>query len=157
MNKMLKLLALTLTTAVLADTNPCYTQLMRTWYPSGTDAGVRIHYSVMPSSAGVELKAWHQSAAYYDLTFRTTTVNRGTTNSTTEFRPMTSAFSGALSSFVTAVATGTTTESSALKGIILPWSDLCNLRGNSGQIEMWVCEPGKTNVLSYGIVRVDSN
>lgn len=39
----------------------------------------------------------------------------------------------------------------------IPWTDLCNLRGNSGQIEMWICEPGKTNVLSYGLVRVDSN
>jgi hypothetical protein len=70
---------------------------------------------------------------------------------------MVSAVGGAIDALATALTTQTTTQTSAAKSIVLPWTDLCNLRGNSGQIEMWICEPGKTNVLSYGIVRVDSN
>jgi hypothetical protein len=143
--------------ATVADTNPCYTQKTQTVYPLGKDNGVRIYYDVKPSSAGVEIKAWHQSPAYYDLTFHFTEVNRGATNSTTEFRPMVSALGGAIEALATAVTTQTTTQTSAAKSITIPWTDLCNLRGNSGQIEMWICEPGKTNVLSYGFVRVDSN
>jgi len=143
--------------AAIADTNPCYTQKMQTVYPLGKDNGVRIYYEVKPSSAGVALSIWHQSVAYYDLTFHFTEVNRGSTNSTTEFRPMVSALNGAIDAVATALAKQTTTQTTAAKSIIIPWTDLCNLRGNSGQIEMWICEPGKTNVLSYGLVRVDSN
>lgn len=157
MKKLTTIITSLIASAVIADTNPCYTQLMRTVYPLGQENGVRIYYEVKPSSAGVHVSAWHQSVAFYDLTFRATTVNRGVTNSTTELRPMVSAASGAINAFTTAISTQTTTQTIAAKSIIVPWTDLCNLRGNSGQIEMWICEPGKTNVLSYGIVRVDSN
>lgn len=102
---------------------------------------------------------WHQSLAYYDMTLRTTTVNRGETNSAVEFRPMVSAAGSAISGVLTSVVRPDLVplHTTASHGLIVPWSDMCNLRGNRGQIEMWLCEPGKTNVLSYGIVRVDSN
>lgn len=52
MNKMLKLLTLAITTTALADTNPCYTQLFRVFYPQGKENGVQIYGMITPNSNG---------------------------------------------------------------------------------------------------------
>lgn len=137
--------------ATIADTNPCYTQVSRVFYPQGPDAGVKIYSMVTPTSAGPELKIWNQSVAYYDLTFRVTTIIKGVTNQVTEFRPKISALGSSTMIF------SDNQSFTAQKSTVVPWSSLCNLRGNSGQIEMWVCPVDSLDVLSYGIVRVDSN
>lgn len=146
------LISTIISATAVADTNPCYTQLFRVFYPQGKENGVQIYGMITPNSNGVELKIFNQSFAYYDLTFRSTTVAKGATNSTTETRPMVSAQAAAAIGLLNPEQ-----PTGAQKAIVVPWSNLCNLRGNSGQIEMWICEPGKTNVLSYGIVRVDGN
>lgn len=158
-NRITALLAAVLIAATsVADTNPCFTYMSRTWYPMGKDSGVAIYYKYSLSGAGVEIKAWHQSVAYYDMTIRTTTGSNGSTNSNVSFRPMVSALGGAIKDTLTTIVNpGAVDQPSAAASITVPWSDLCNLRGNFGSVEMWICEPGKTNVLSYGIVRIDSN
>ena len=143
-----------------ADTNPCFTYLTRTFYPSGKDSGVPIKYTYRITGDGVEIKLWEDSAAYFDLTYRLTTVYGGATNSTLSFSPMTSSLAGSFSYVLTAFVNPNAADQqqpTVSRSLTVPWGNLCNVRGNSGQIEMWICEPGKTNVLSYGIIRIDSN
>ena len=145
---------------IQADTNPCFTYTTRTFYPSGKDNGVPIKYTYRIAGDGVEIKLWEDSAAYFDLTYRITTVYGGATNSTLSFSPMVSSAASSFAYVLTAFVNPNAADQqqpTVSRSLTVPWGNLCNIRGNSGQIEMWICEPGKTNVLSYGFIRIDSN